>query len=125
MSTRLESFQALKDKRQAALSSKEALKKVIEIRVAMGTCAIATGAKEVFDVFEKMLASNPLENVTLKETGCMGYCYAEPTVEVTGVAAEPVMFGNVDEKIARQIIEDYILKQEPVNARVETCHINA
>lgn len=125
MSKRLNSLEELKTKRQEILDEKAVQRKPVEIRVAMGTCAIATGSKEVFDAFEKMLETNPIENVTLKSTGCMGYCYAEPTVEVAGVAVNPVMFGNVDEKIARQILEEYILKQEPVDARIETCHVNA
>ena len=55
----------------------------------------------------------------------MGYCYAEPTVEVAGIAVDPVMFGYVDTKIARDIVEQYVMKQEPVDARIDTCHVNA
>ncbi|MDO4280151.1 MAG: (2Fe-2S) ferredoxin domain-containing protein [Peptococcaceae bacterium] len=125
MSERLNSYDALKEKREALKKAAEAQTRPVEIRVALGTCAIATGAKEVFDALEDALRANNLDDVTLKATGCMGYCYAEPTVEVAGIAAEPVMFGHVDKKIARDIVEQYIMKQEPVDARIETCHVNA
>ncbi len=38
----------------------------------------------------------------------MGYCYAEPTVEVIIPGKEPVVFGYVDVKKADEIIEKYI-----------------
>jgi NADP-reducing hydrogenase subunit HndB len=38
----------------------------------------------------------------------MGYCYAEPTVEVTLPNQDPVVFGYVNNKKADDIIEKYI-----------------
>lgn len=125
MSERLNSYEALKAKRDNLQQAHDALENPVEIRVAMGTCAIATGAKEVLDAIEAAIEENGLDNVVLKSTGCMGYCYAEPTVEVAGIAVDPVMFGYVDTKIARDIVEQYVMKQEPVDARIDTCHVNA
>jgi NADP-reducing hydrogenase subunit HndB len=48
------------------------------------------------------------------KTGCMGYCYAEPTIEVTLPGEEPVVFGDVDIQRADLIIEQYIKKGEMV-----------
>jgi len=42
------------------------------------------------------------------QTGCMGYCYAEPTVEVALPGKEPLVFGYVDARKANEIIEKYI-----------------
>lgn len=122
MSERLNSYEALKAKHDALQQSQDT---PVEVRVALGTCAIATGAKEVLDAIEAAVEENGLDHVVVKATGCMGYCYAEPTVEVAGIAVDPVMFGHVDPKIARDIIEQYVMKQEPVDARIETCHVNA
>ena len=125
MSERLNSYEALKAKHDALQAVQGTQESPVEVRVAMGTCAIATGAKEVLDAIEAAIEDNGLDNVVLKATGCMGYCYAEPTVEVAGIAVDPVMFGHVDKKIARGIIEQYVMKQEPVDARIATCHVNA
>lgn len=125
MSERLNSYEALRAKHDALQAAADKKENPVEVRVAMGTCAIATGAKEVLDAIEQVIDDNNLDNVVLKATGCMGYCYAEPTVEVAGVAVDPVMFGHVDAKIARDIVEQYVMKQEPVDARIETCHVNA
>ena len=48
------------------------------------------------------------------QTGCMGYCYAEPTIEVKMPGTEPVIFGWVDLKKADTIIEKYIRNNELV-----------
>ena len=53
----------------------------------------------------------------------MGYCYAEPTVEVKKPGEDPVVFSFVNEKVAIDILEKYVLKGElidgilPVNYR--------
>jgi NADP-reducing hydrogenase subunit HndB len=48
------------------------------------------------------------------QTGCMGYCFAEPTVEITLPGKEPVVFGYVDTRKADDIIEKYVKNGELV-----------
>jgi NADP-reducing hydrogenase subunit HndB len=48
----------------------------------------------------------------ITQTGCMSYCYAEPTIEVQMPGKEPVVFGFVDQKRADEIIEKYIKNGE-------------
>ena len=49
---------------------------------------------------------------TVTQTGCMGYCYAEPTVEVTKTGCNPVIFSYVDAKKAVDIVNRYIKNGE-------------
>ena len=49
------------------------------------------------------------------QTGCMGYCYAEPTVEIKLPEKDPVVFGFVDLKRADLIIEKYIKEGELID----------
>ena len=62
---------------------------------------------------EKLPKRNIVANV--KQTGCMGYCYAEPTLEITIQDEKPVVFGYVDLKKADEIIEKFIIKGEYVD----------
>ncbi len=89
-------------------------KKLVEIKVAMATCGIASGAKAIMDFFIEEL---PKRNIVahVKQTGCMGYCYAEPTIEITIQDEKPVVFGFVDLKKADEIIEKFIKKGELVD----------
>ena len=86
----------------------------VQIKVAMATCGIASGAKTVMDFFMDQLDKRGIGAV-VTQTGCMGYCYAEPTVEVKLPGQEPVVFGYVDTKKADEIIEKYIKTGELVD----------
>jgi NADP-reducing hydrogenase subunit HndB len=54
----------------------------------------------------------------------MGYCYAEPTIEVTLPGKDPVIFGYVDEKKADEIIEKYIKESQPVEGVIPVNYRN-
>ncbi|MCG8473724.1 MAG: (2Fe-2S) ferredoxin domain-containing protein [Desulfobacterales bacterium] len=84
---------------------------LVQIRVAMATCGIASGAKETYRSLVEHLERKGIEAV-VTQTGCMGYCYAEPTVEVTLPGRDPVVFGNVDTRKAQRVVESYILEEE-------------
>lgn len=84
---------------------------MVQIRVAMATCGIASGAKIVMDYLVTELDKRSIPAV-VTQTGCMGYCYAEPTIEVTRPGQQPLVFGYVDSKKADQIIEKYIKNGE-------------
>jgi len=86
---------------------------VVQIRVAMATCGIASGAKIVMDYLMTELDKRNIAAI-VSQTGCMGYCYAEPTIEVTIPGKDPLVFGYVDTKKADQIIEKYIKNGELV-----------
>jgi len=85
----------------------------IQVKVAMATCGIASGAKEVMEVFIEEFSKRNIDAI-VTQTGCMGYCYAEPTVEITKPGYEPITFGYVDGKKASRIIDKYILNNELV-----------
>jgi len=86
---------------------------LVQVKVAMATCGIASGAKPIMDFFVDELDKRGIGAV-VTQTGCMGYCYAEPTVEVQLPGQEPVVFGYVDRKKADEIIEKYIKNGELV-----------
>ena len=87
---------------------------VVQVKVAMATCGIASGAKTVMEFFLEQLERRNIAAV-VTQTGCMGYCYAEPTIEVKLPGQDPVVFGFVDLKRADQIIEKYIKTGELVD----------
>ena len=88
--------------------------KLVQVKVAMATCGIASGAKETMEFLADSLEKRGVEAV-VTQTGCMGYCYAEPTIEVTLPGRDPIVFGNVNVKKADEIIEKYIKGGELVD----------
>lgn len=87
---------------------------IVQIKVAMATCGIASGAKQVMEFFIDELDKRSIQAV-VTQTGCMGYCFAEPTVEITLPGQDPVVFGYVDSRKADEIIEKYIKQGELVD----------
>ena len=79
----------------------------VRIRVHSGTSGLASGAKEILDFIIQELEKRNIDASVIR-TGDLGYCFAEPTVEVTRPGEEPVVFGNVDKLKADEIIEKYI-----------------
>ncbi|MDA3733706.1 (2Fe-2S) ferredoxin domain-containing protein [Niameybacter massiliensis] len=95
---------------------------MVVVRVAMATCGIASGAREVMNYFAELVRDEKVDNVVITQSGCMGYCYAEPTIEVTLPGKEPVVYGNVDKAKAKEILEKHILGGEMVDGIIPTIH---
>lgn len=95
---------------------------MVQIKVGMATSGIASGAKEVFNYLSEELDKRGIDAV-VTQTGDMGYCYAEPTIEVSLPGKDPIVFGYVNIAKADEIIEKYIKHGElvegiiPVNYR--------
>lgn len=87
---------------------------LVQIKVSMATCGIASGAREIMSFLIEELDFRAIDAV-VTQTGCMGYCYAEPTIEVTLPGEKPLVFGHVDKKKATEIIEKYIRSGELVD----------
>lgn len=86
---------------------------LIQIKVAMATCGIAAGSKETMTYFLNNLEKNNISAI-VTQTGCMGYCFAEPTVEITKPGHDPIVFGHVTREKAEEIIQRYLKKDELV-----------
>ena len=113
----LADLKSMREKLQSGIDIREKAdhpENMVQVKVAMATCGIASGAKEIMEFFAEQLERRNIEGI-VTQTGCMGYCYAEPTIEVTLPGQEPVVFGYVDEKKADEIIEKYIKTGELVD----------
>jgi NADP-reducing hydrogenase subunit HndB len=87
---------------------------IVQIKVSMATCGIASGAKDTMSYFISELDHQGIEAV-VTQTGCMGYCYAEPTIELTIPGQDPVVYGFVSKAKALEIIEKHIKLNEMVD----------
>lgn len=86
----------------------------VRIRVHSGTSGLASGAQVILDFITQELEKRNIR-ATVQRTGDLGYCFAEPTIEVTRPGEEPVVFGNVDKLKADEIIEKYIKNGELID----------
>jgi len=115
--TSLADLKKIKDQVQSKIKLREnsdVADTLVQIRVGMATCGIASGAKETMNFLIEETEHLAIDAV-VTQTGCMGYCYAEPTIEVTLPGKEPMVFGHVDKVKAREIIDRYIIKGELID----------
>jgi len=114
----LEELRKLRDTKKGEIQKRDIAGKDSQIIVGMGTCGIAAGAKVVLDAFLQELDAHKVENVSVTQTGCMGLCYVEPTVEVLTPGMPPVIYGKVDATVAKAIVEDHIMRNKMVSDHV-------
>lgn len=120
--TSLDDLRKLREEVQDKLKLRENSEReedVVRVKVAMATCGIASGARETMRFIIDELDKQKIDAV-VTQTGCMGYCYAEPTVEVTLPGKEPLIFGYVKEEKASEIIDKYVVKGELVDGIIPT-----
>lgn len=114
----LEDLKKLREEKKQALDRRDSEGKDVEIIVGMGTCGIAAGAKDALSAFVEEIEEHGLTNVAIKQTGCMGLCYSEPTVEVRVPGMPAVIYGDVDGRIARKIVNNHIIHKRLVSNHI-------
>ena len=88
--------------------------KIVQFKVAMATCGIASGAKEIMNFIIDEMDFRSLDAI-VTQTGCMGFCYAEPTIEVIIPGEAPIIYGFVTKDKVVEIIEKHVIKGELVD----------
>ena len=66
------------------------MRTIKSFRIGMASCGIAAGADLVYDALKAKVGDLPI-----KETGCLGHCYAEPLVDVFLDNGEMITYRNV------------------------------
>ena len=115
--SKMKSFEELKKIRDQVKSNIELRndnEANIKVLVGMATCGIAAGARTTFNAMVEETRALGIQNVTFIMTGCMGSCYAEPTVEVQVPGQEPILYGHVDADMGREIVSKHIKNGELV-----------
>ncbi len=100
--------------RTRAISEWEALKKSDKPSIFIGaaTCGRAAGASAVLEAINLALANHSIE-ARITQVGCLGLCYAEPLVDIIKPGHPRIHYGNLTPELATQLIEDYLLKDNP------------
>jgi len=78
--------------------------KIAEIKVGLGSCGIAAGARHVYDTLLQTKKDLSL-NLEITPTGCIGACHREPILEVITEKGEHLLYGEVSEHKAKQFLE--------------------
>ncbi len=78
----------------------------VEIRVGLGSCGIASGARAVHAEVERAVESFG-GGARVKTVGCSGLCHCEPVVEVIEDGRH-TLYGNVRPEDARKVVREHV-----------------
>ncbi len=77
------------------------------VQVGMGSCGIAAGALELWEILEQEVAGlNP--ELELKRTGCIGMCHHEPLLDVIEDDGRIFTYGNVKPEEVGEILQAHL-----------------
>lgn len=114
----LDDLRRMRGEKQKAMEMRDASNKDVQVIVGMGTCGIAAGAKDTFTALMDAIGEKGLSNVLVRQTGCMGLCHSEPTVEVVVPGMPAVIYGHVDAMTAKAIVEKHIQGHELIDDKI-------
>ncbi len=114
----LEDLRKLRAEQKQALANRQTASPEVQVIIGMGTCGIAAGAKATSDAFRDELEKSGLTHVQVRQTGCMGLCYSEPTVEVAVPGMPAIVYGKVDAEVARRIVRKHIIGKLLINDHI-------
>ena len=112
-----EELQALRERARADLAVRDSSGES-RVVVAMGTCGIAAGAREVITALLDELEQRGITDVRVSQTSCKGLCDREPVVEVHTPGNPGVTYGGVSPQVMRRIVADQIVNGQIVTEYV-------
>jgi len=83
------------------------------ISIGMGTCGIAAGARETMEAIRAEIARHQIE-AEIASVGCIGMCAKEPLVDIQQAGGAHVLYANVLPEMAGRLIEEHLLRGQPV-----------
>lgn len=107
----IDDLKKIKEKVHKEMSLRDGDRRV-KVTVHMGTCGIASGAKEVMDALLEEIESAKVNDVVVTTSGCMGLCSREPLVTVEVLNQEPIKYEYVNPNKMRQIFKRHVLAGE-------------
>jgi NADP-reducing hydrogenase subunit HndB len=109
----LEDLKKIREKAIEQMKVREG-KSSAKVVVAMGTCGIAAGAREVMTAILDELEKRGITDVAVTQTGCKGLCEQEPTVDVIKPNEPAVTYGYIDAEKARQIVAQHLVNGQVI-----------
>jgi NADP-reducing hydrogenase subunit HndB len=106
----IKSLEDLKRIREEALERRrlKTASGVAQVAVAMGTCGIATGARDTMNAILGYIETHNVSGVVVTQTGCIGMCEREPIVQVFLGEQPKVIYGKVTPQIAERIMQEHV-----------------
>ncbi len=108
---KIEDLKKIKERVHAETALRDGERRA-KITVHMGTCGIASGARDVMEALMKAIEEAGVTDVIVTTSGCMGLCSREPLVTVERVGEEPIKYESMNANKMRQVFKKHVLEGE-------------
>lgn len=108
---KIEDLKKIKEKVHSQTALREGGQRA-KVTVHMGTCGIASGAREVLNALMREIEEAAVSDVSVTTSGCMGLCSREPLVTVEILGKEPIKYEKMDDKKMRQVFKRHVMEGE-------------
>ncbi|MEJ2627636.1 MAG: (2Fe-2S) ferredoxin domain-containing protein [bacterium] len=82
----------------------------VKITVHMGTCGIASGAKDIMNTLKEEMKTYGVDDIMVKTSGCAGFCSKEPMITVEIKDNPPVKYGDLTPAKVREIFKNHVME---------------
>ena len=107
----IDDLKKIKEKVHADMALREGDRRV-KVTVHMGTCGIASGAREVLDTLLQEIEAAKVNDIIVTTSGCMGLCSREPLITVEVMNQDAIKYEHMNPNKMRQVFKRHILDGE-------------
>ena len=108
MKLKPEDLDRIREKMKATSSLREGAGRA-RINVHLGTCGIASGAREILKAFLQAKTEASAQDVLVTTSGCAGLCNKEPMATIELVGEAPVKYIELTPEKVRRIFQEHVL----------------
>jgi NADP-reducing hydrogenase subunit HndB len=108
MKLKPEDLNRIRDKMKATARLREAEGKAV-VNVHLGTCGIASGAREILHAFVDEVEKSGSQNVIVTTSGCAGLCKREPMATIELPGHPPVKYVDLTPEKVGRIVTEHVL----------------
>ncbi len=104
----LEKLNQIRDQYKKSLNVRRGGEKN-KLIIHMGTCGIASGARDVMDAVLEEMSKKDAPEVTIVQSSCIGLCDREPVVTVMWADESPVRYYRMTPERIHRIFKEHLM----------------
>jgi len=110
----IDDLKKIREKAQGTVTLREGTGRA-KVTVHMGTCGIASGARDIMDALMEEIEAKGITDVIVTTSGCAGLCSREPMATVELPDKPPVKYVDLTKNKIIKILSEHVMDGKIVN----------
>jgi NADP-reducing hydrogenase subunit HndB len=104
----IDDLKKIREKARGTVNLREGVGRA-KVTVHMGTCGIASGARDIMDALMEEIEKKEIKDVIVTTSGCAGLCSREPMATIELPGKPPVKYVDLTKAKVKQIFNEHVL----------------